>query len=102
MDALKTLDQILITKTDLANAIEKVTQKASKIAIETYNNEKSKMMFITTGETAKQLGCHTRTVLNYIQKGHKRGYKLKAKFNGKEYRINQFDLNEFQKKLKVK
>jgi len=101
MDALTTLERILITKADLEKAIERVATKASKIAIETYKCEKSKKEFLTTGKAAKQLGCHTRTTLNYIQRGHKNGTKLKAKFNGKEYRINQFDLDEFQKKTEV-
>ena len=102
-EAITLGDNIIMTKSFLSHLMSKnakeAAEEARKETIKTFSELQDQKTFIDTNNAALQLDCTQKTVIRYITTGHKKAKKLSAKFNGKSWKITQFDLNEFKERL---
>jgi transposase len=88
---------LVVSKEFFSSYTHQVAELASQKAIEQYRIERSKDEKVTVSEVAKQEKCTPPTVIEWINRGVKKGkIKLKASRKGtRDYIISRYDLNQF-------
>ena len=96
-------DTVIMTNSFFGNFLKKTTEEAAKIgakiALKSFQDESDKKLNLSTEAVAAQLDCVPKTVAKYINSGHSKAGKLKAKLIGNKWKITQYNLNEFKSKL---